>query len=198
MPELLESLGVSDLAELGWRLLLNQAAALIVVKVVYDRVYGRRDYVFTYFLFNLITFVLCFVLRRVPIELGFALGMFALFGILRYRTEAIRLRDLTYLFVVIGLAILNGIADIGAGTIVGINAVITLAVVLLERVPFGERVEEQAMTYDKLELLQPSRVADLRADIEERTGLNVKRVSVEHIDLVRDIAKVTVYHARGK
>ena len=80
------------------------------MRLVYYRLYRDRDYVFTYFLINLVTFSLAYLLSNVPIELGFALGLFAVFGILRYRTEAIRVRNLTYLFVVIGVALLNALA----------------------------------------------------------------------------------------
>ena len=95
------------------RLALNVLFTLVVVRLVYYRLYRDRDYVFTYFLINLVTFSLAYLLSNVPIELGFALGLFAVFGILRYRTEAIRVRNLTYLFVVIGIALLNALANGG-------------------------------------------------------------------------------------
>ena len=100
------------LIELVARLALD-AGSLGVLLYVYHRRHRNRDGVFTGALFNIVTFLLCFVLRQVPIELGFALGLFAVFGILRYRTEPIRPRELTYYFVVIGLAVLNGVPGNG-------------------------------------------------------------------------------------
>ena len=93
-PDLLD---LDDLSALSLRLVLDLLFTSIVVLLVYVRRYGKNEYVFTYFMFNLVTFTLCFLLRKVPIELGFALGLFAVFGILRYRTEPIRTQDLTYL-----------------------------------------------------------------------------------------------------
>ena len=101
-----EFFDLDDFVKLMLRLLMNVGFAWIVIKGIHYRLYRNRDMAFTYLLFNVITFSLCFLLRKVPIELGFALGLFAVFGILRYRTEPIRTRDLTYLFIVIGLALL--------------------------------------------------------------------------------------------
>ena len=100
-----------DFIKLLTRLGIDLAITSIVVLAVYYRQYRSREFAFTYFIFNIITFSLCVLLRKVPMELGFALGLFAVFGMLRYRTEEIRMRDLTYLFIVIGLGILNGVAN---------------------------------------------------------------------------------------
>ncbi len=189
---------MAELASLASRLALDLVVLFVVVGFVYRRVDPRRDYVFTYTLFNLITFSLCYVLARVPIELGFALGLFAVFGILRYRTEAIRMRDLTYLFVVIGVGILNALggAHIRSIELLSVDVVIAAAVFLLERPTSLERVEEKPMIYDKLELLAPGSERALRADIESRTGLPVRDVSIESSDLVRQVATLTVHVVR--
>jgi hypothetical protein len=185
----------ADLARLLVRLVIDLAFATVVIRVVYFRVHRQRDYLFTYYLFNLITFSLCMVLRKAPMELGFALGLFAVFGILRYRTEAIRIIDLTYLFIVIGLGILNAamhtrisLVEILAvnGAIVGMTAVLEAATSRAEKaVP---------LLYDKLELLRPGREVELIEDLCERTGLRIVRVSVQRIDMLRDAAEITVHH----
>ena len=127
------------------RLGLNLFFTAVVVRLVYYRLYKNRDYVFTYFLINLVTFTLAHLLSNVPIELGFALGLFAVFGILRYRTEAIKVRDLTYLFVVIGIALLHALANggISVGSLLIANTVIVGAVGILEAAPFSGREESQ-------------------------------------------------------
>ncbi|MCP4447962.1 MAG: DUF4956 domain-containing protein [Myxococcales bacterium] len=102
---------IKDLVKFLSRLAISVFFATLVIKLVYFRSHKDRGYVFTFYAFNIITFCMCLMLRKVPIELGFALGLFAVFGILRYRTEAIRTTDLTYLFIVIGLGILNGVAN---------------------------------------------------------------------------------------
>ncbi|MCA9581480.1 MAG: DUF4956 domain-containing protein [Myxococcales bacterium] len=187
----------ADFLALGLRLAFDLFFVFLLVGGIYHRLYRRRDYVFTYVLFNIITFFLCFLLRRVPIELGFALGLFAVFGILRYRTEAIRMRDLTYLFVVIGLAIVNAVANeaISVAELVLVNVVILVATYLLEQAPLGERIEEKSIVYDNLSLLHPGKESALYADLAERTGLAVRRVSVDQINLLRETAAITIYFA---
>jgi hypothetical protein len=117
------------------RLALDLLFTAVTVRVVYYRLYRSRDYVFTYFLINLVTFTLTYLLSNVPIELGFALGLFAVFGILRYRTEAILVRNLTYLFVVIGLALLNALAN--KGITLGELLIANIAIVGIRRPPRG-------------------------------------------------------------
>ncbi|MEK6606621.1 MAG: DUF4956 domain-containing protein [Myxococcota bacterium] len=203
MSEISEILGVGaivdwpDLAKLISRLALNLAAATVVIRLVYFRLYKSREYVFTYYLFNVITLFLCLLLRKVPAELGFALALFGVFGILRYRTEQIRNRDLTYLFIVIGLGIVNGVANkkVSAVELLLVNAVIVTMTMVLELAPLrGERESSTPMLYDRLEYLQPGREAQLLADISARTGLAVKRVQVQKIDMLRDAAEVTIYY----
>ena len=179
-----------------WRLGLNLLLMIIVVRVVYYRLYRSRDYVFTYFLINLVTFSLTYLLSNVPIELGFALGLFAVFGILRYRTEAILVRNLTYLFVVIGIALLNALAN-GSITLAELliaNGVIVGTVAVLEAVPFSGREESRLVRYDRLDLLSPASAADLLEDLRKRTHLPVERFEIGDVDLLRDSADITIHY----
>lgn len=191
-----EPLSTPELAALLFRLALDLVVAFAIIRVVYQRLYKRQDYVFTYALLNLITFGLCFFMSRTPIQLGFALGLFGVFGILRYRTEAIRLRDLTYLFVLIGVGIINavGVSDTAILPLVAINLFIVAAVMVLERPFASQRIEERTITYDRLDLLRPDQQAALFVDVETRTGLSVHRVVVDSLDLVKDVASITVHH----
>jgi Domain of unknown function (DUF4956) len=177
------------------RLGLNLLFTAIVVRFVYYRLYRRRDYVFTYFLINLITFLVTYLLSNVPIELGSALGLFAVFGILRYRTEAIRVRDLTYLFVVIGIALLNALVNdsITLFQLVIANVVIVGIVSVLEAAPFAGREESRLVNYDRLDLLSPGAATELLADLRQRTHLPVERFEIGDVDLLRDSATITVY-----
>ncbi len=184
-----------DLAKLLFRLFINLAFATIVIRFVYYRLYRNREYLFTYFIFNVITFCLCFLLRKVPIELGFALGLFAVFGILRYRTEPIRIRDLTYLFIVIGLGILNAVANkkISVIELVAVNAVIAGMTAAIE-LGGSQRTRSVPLLYDNIKLLRPGAEAELIEDLRERTGLEVIRVEVGRIDMLRDAAEVSVIY----
>jgi hypothetical protein len=178
------------------RLGLNMLFTTFVVRFVYYRLYRNRDYVFTYFLINLVTFSLAYLLSNVPIELGFALGLFAVFGILRYRTEAIRVRNLTYLFVVIGIALLNALANssITLAELLIANTVIVGTVGLLEAAPFSGREESRLVRYDRLELLSPDAVTDLLEDLRKRTHLPVERFEIGDVDLLRDCADITIHY----
>jgi hypothetical protein len=191
----------ADLAPLAVRLGLDLVGTLIVVRVVYYRLYQHRDYIFTYFLLNLVTFSLGFLLSRVPLQLGFALGLFAVFGILRYRTEAIQVRNLTYLFVVIGLALLNALSDdrISLVELLAVNGVIVGAVCLLEAASVSGREESRRVVYDRLDLLAPDKIAELLADLRARTHLPVTRCEIGDVDLLRDTVDVAVYYpVRGR
>ena len=150
-------------------------------------------------LFNLITFALCFLLRKVKVDMGFALGLFAVFGILRYRTEQIRTRDLTYLFVVIGIAILNAVVNkkVSVGELMLVNICIVAMAFMLERLPYFRLSEQHLVVYDDLALLRSGCEAEVVADLSQRTGLAVERYRVEDVDLLRDTARVTVYCGKG-
>jgi hypothetical protein len=192
------SLSGGALTLLG-RLGLNLLLMIIVVRLVYYRLYRSRDYVFTYFLINLVTFSLTYLLSNVPIELGFALGLFAVFGILRYRTEAILVRNLTYLFVVIGIALLNALAN-GSITLAELliaNGVIVGTVAVLEAAPFSGREESRLVHYDRLDLLSPASAAELLEDLRKRTHLPVERFEIGDVDLLRDAADITIHYRSG-
>jgi hypothetical protein len=184
-----------DLVLLGGRFALDLAFAVVVIYGVYYRLYRGREFAFTYIIFNIMTFALCGLLRKVPMELGFALGLFAVFGMLRYRTEEIRTRDLTYLFIVIGIGILNGVSNrsISLAELLMVNSVIT-GVTLLELRAENRCHGATPMLYDNLNLLRPGQQQALFADIQARIGLQVLRVQVNRIDMLRDAAEVVVYH----
>lgn len=189
-------LDVDDFVKLLSRLGLNLFFTSIVVAGVYNRLYRNREFVFTYFIFNVITFSLCVLLRKVPMEIGFALGLFAVFGILRYRTEEIRMRDLTYLFIVIGIGILNAVANkkVSLAELVAVNVVIVGITAVIELAPAARRVGSTPMLYDRLELLRPGQYVALLHDLTERTGFDVVRVRVNRIDMLRDAAELTIFY----
>jgi hypothetical protein len=189
-----ELIDVGDWVRLASRLLLNLTFAWFVIRGIHYRMYRNHDLAFTYLLFNVITFAVCFLLRKVPIELGFALGLFAVFGILRYRTEPIRTRDLTYLFVVIGLAILNAVANqkVSFAELMTINLVITGLTWAMSAGPFGGHEETHLVIYDNLALLGPGKRSELIADLTARTGLEVIRVEVDDLNLLNDTARLSI------
>ncbi len=191
-----ELANTSELLTLVLRLGFNLVFVAAVIHGVYFRLYRNREYVFTYYLFNVITFCLCVLLSRASIELGFALGLFAIFGILRYRTEPIRIRDLTYLFIVIGLGILNALASLAVSLaeLTLVNATITGATLLLELVGSPHHTQTVPLLYDNIKLLRPGAEKELVDDLCDRTGLDVIRVDVVRIDMLHDAAEVNVIY----
>jgi len=184
-----------DMGVLLSRLALDLGFTFLVVRGVYARLYQHRDYTFTYLLLNLVTFSLSFVLSQVRVDLGFAMGLFAVFGILRYRTESIEVRNLTYLFVVIGLAVLNALVtgSVSIWELLLVNTVIVGMVALLESASFSRREASRRVVYDRLDLLSPGRSSELLADLRMRTQLPVERYEIGNVDLLRDTAELTVY-----
>lgn len=185
----------SDVGILLSRFALDLSFTFFVVCGVYARLYRRRDYVFTYLLLNLVTFSLSFVLSQVRVDLGFAMGLFAVFGILRYRTESIEVRNLTYLFVVIGLAVLNALVtpQVSLWQLLVVNVMIVGMVAGLEFASFSCREESRRVVYDRLDLLAPGRSSELLADLRARTQLPIERYAIGNVDLLRDTAELSVY-----
>lgn len=187
-------LDASDLLKLVVRFCIDLGVIALVVRGIYLRYHPRVDFAFSCVLLNVMTFAVCMLLRKVPVELGFALGLFGVFGILRYRTDAIGTRDLTYLFVSVGLGMLNAIANkkVSLAEVMFINLAIVATLAFLEQRTRSSRREVRSLLYDHLALLKPGRSDELIADLRERTGLDVSRYRVEDIDLIRDCARLTI------
>jgi hypothetical protein len=187
-------LDVGDLLKLVVRFCIDLGFIALVVRGIYLRFHPRVDFAFSCVLLNVMTFAVCMLLRKVPVELGFALGLFGVFGILRYRTDAIGTRDLTYLFVSVGLGMLNAIANkkVSLAEVLFINVAILGTLAFFEQRTRSSRREVRTLLYDHLALLKPGRTDELIADLRERTGLEVSKYRVEDIDLIRDCARLTI------
>ena len=131
-------------------------------------------------------------------QMGFALGLFAVFGILRYRTEAIPIRQMTYLFIVIGISMINALSNksISIFEVLFTNGLIALITYLIDRLWFQTIEEKKSIVYEKIELIKPENKQELIQDLKERTGLPIHEVKVDKIDFLRDTAAVTIYYNR--
>ena len=185
-----------DLVKLLFKFSIDLLFLFIIVRVIYFRVKDEKDYFFTFFMFNILTFFICFLLRKVPMEMGFALGLFAVFGILRYRTEAIPIRQMTYLFIVIGLSMINSLANksISWLEILLANAIITIITYLIDRVWFSSIELTKTILYEKIELIKPENEQELIEDLKQRTGLQIVAVKVDKVDFLRDTAQIKIYY----
>ena len=185
-----------DLVKLLFKFSIDLLFLFIIVRVIYYRIKDEKDYVFTFFMFNILTFFICYLLRKVPMEMGFALGLFAVFGILRYRTEAIPIRQMTYLFIVIGLSMINSLANksISWLEILLANAIITIITYLIDRVWFSTIELTKTILYEKIELIKPENEQELIEDLKQRTGLQIVAVKIDKVDFLRDTAQIKIYY----
>lgn len=199
MTSFLPAQVLSSLAS-GWDSLLvlfalNLTSSLVVVRLIYHMAAKRRDYVFTFMLVSTAVFLLCRLLAGVEIDLAFALGLFAIFGIIRYRTNSIPIREMTYLFIVIALAVINALAPLAATwvEIALANALIWALSYVLERLWFVEHLATKMVIYDRIDLLHVGKRAELIADLERRTGVSIVHLEIGKVDLLRDTANLKIH-----
>lgn len=173
----------------------NLLVCWIIVHFFYYRKSKRKDYYYTFMLFSVTVFLLMFLLNNVNLGMGFALGLFAIFGMIRYRTEMVPIREMTYLFVTIGIAVINGLAmSHGYINLLIINALFIVVIAVVDGLFGAKRVPAKIILYDKIELVKHGREEELKADLEERTGLKIKKMEVGHIDFLRDVAYIKIHY----
>jgi len=180
--------------------LVNLLFASIIVRYIYYPRNGEHTYIFTFLAFNTVVYFIMGLFTSVEISIGAGFGLFALFSVLRYRTETVPIREMTYLFVMVALPVLNSILlRTGAyAQLLLSDAVIILILWALEK-GFGFRPElrRKQVVYEKIDLVRADRREEMIADLRERTGLDVVRCEVERIDFLRDTAEISVYYAGG-
>jgi hypothetical protein len=186
---------LEDFLGLIIRLSVHMLFVMILVRVIYYPIAKRKDFLFTYLLFSLTIFLMCFMLESVKLQMGFALGLFAVFGIIRYRTDAIPIKEMTYLFVVIGMSVMNALINkkISLIELSFANLAIIGATYGLERVWLLRHEAQKIIVYEKIDLIKVGREEEMKADIEERTGIKVNRFEIGKIDFLRDTALIKIY-----
>ncbi|MBL4654747.1 MAG: DUF4956 domain-containing protein [Bacteroidia bacterium] len=184
-----------DFLELIVRFLFNSLVVYCLVKLYYSSA-KRKDYLFTYILFSVIVFFLCHLLSNVKLGLGFALGLFAIFGIIRYRTNTIPIKEMTYLFVIIGISVINALANkkVSYAELITTNFAIVLITYLLEKKFLVKHESRKLILLEKVELITPEKRGELITLLKERTGINIHRVEIGRIDYLRDVARVRIYY----
>jgi hypothetical protein len=192
--DLLQSLPDAAAADFAARLAVDLVAVTALVRGVYYSRYRRGDLFLTFFAFNLVVFLITRALAGAEMTLGAAFGLFAVFSMLRYRTEGISAKDMTYLFLVIALGLVMAIATGGWPVLLGIGVVLVGGTLLLESDALMRRELSQNVHYDNIKLVHAREREALLADLRERTGLDVHRVEVHEIDLLRDAARLTLYY----
>lgn len=191
-----ELIDFSEFSELLIRFFFNLGVVLTIVRGIYYPLTKRKDHLFTLLLISMVVFLLCMLLSSVKLQMGFAMGLFAVFSIIRYRTDAIPIKEMTYLFVVIGVSVINALSNkkISYLEIVFSNLVLIAIIYGLEKIWLLRHESSKLIMYERIELIKPDRRADLVADLESRTGIKINRVEVGKIDFLKDAAQLMIFY----
>ena len=200
MPEMPEFLNIplmdwQDFWDLVLRSIFNLLVVLYLVRYMYYKTTPRKDYLFTYILISQVIFFILFLLENVKLEMGFALGLFAIFGIIRYRTRQIPIREMTYLFLVIGITVINALANrkVSYAELVLTNVAVLVLTYLLEKVFLLKHETKREIIYENVEMIKPENRAALIQDLQKRTGLKINRVEIGRVNYLRDSVRLFIY-----
>lgn len=189
---------LEKIADLGIRFVLNLGVVLILVRWIYWRVRQEREFAFSFTLTNILIFLLCYMMHGTEISMGFAFGLFAVFGILRYRTTTLPVKEMTYLFASISVALLNGISTdtFSLLELVFTNALILIVVYLLEILWKEEGATESSkkVEYERIDLIEKGDDQIIVEDLKTRTGLDVTRFEVKNMNLLTKSAMLKVFY----
>lgn len=189
---------IADTWQLLLRFMFNTLIIGCIIHFLYYPKSRRRDYYFTFTLISASVFFLIFLLGGVKLKIGFALGLFAIFGIIRYRTETMPVREMTYLFVLITLSIINALAVTFSYTeLLVTNLVFFVLIRLCEDNRWLSHVSCKLILYDRIDLVLPERMSDLLQDLRQRTGLSIVKVEVGAMDFLHDTVMLKVYYDTG-
>ena len=191
-----EEIIMDNFITFGFSFLLNSIIALIIVRGIYYPARRSKEYVLTFLAFNTLMFLIASLLSGVDLSVGFGFSLFAIFSILRYRTDPIPIREMTYLFVMMALPAVNAILVTQAsyGSLAIANGAVLLVLYLVEKEWGAHYESRKSITYEKIDLVKPENYQALLADLRARTGLDITRCEIGKIDFLRDIAEIKVYY----
>ena len=186
----------SDFYNLIIKFGFNLVFLTIIIRFLYYTKTKRKDYLFTYYLIGTITFFLCFGLKKFGIDTGMGLGLFAIFGIIRYRTDAIEIKEMTYLFLIIGVSVVNALINgsMSVGEVLLINVSVVVITYILEFMWLMKHETRKTITYERIDLILPEKYEEMKADLQARTGLNINRFDIGKIDFLNDTALIRIYY----
>lgn len=188
-------MNLEDFISLLVRFSMNTIVILAIVIGLYAKTSRRKDFYFSYIAISIGIFLLCFLLANVKMELGFALGLFAVFSIIRYRTDSIPIKEMTYLFVVIIVSVINALANkkISYAELFITNLLIVGGLYVLEKILNLRQELSYRILYEKIDNVQAGKEDILLADLKLRTGINITRFEIIRIDFLRDVAYINIY-----
>jgi len=176
------------------RLGVDMASMFILVRFVYFPIYRSREYIFTFFIFNLIIFLITYLLNKVEMSMGAAFGLFAVFSMLRYRTEDISIKDMTYMFLVIAMGLIMAVTKGSWDELTLLGFIIILVTWLLESKVLMKKETSKIVMYENIELIKPENRHLLIEDLEKKMGVKINQVTIGKIDFLRDSAQVHVHY----
>lgn len=190
----MELLNLENFSQMALRFAFNLVATLLVV-VLYARISRKKEFYFSYLAISAAVFLLVYLLENVKLELGFALGLFAIFGIIRYRTNAIPPKEMTYLFVIIAVSVINALSKhyIGYLELALINLLLVGTLWVLEKALLLKQEDSLTVVYEIIENLHKEKEGELLNDLEKRTGIKIKRYQIEKIDFLKDVARIRIF-----
>lgn len=198
------SVQILALADIDWfdkisskfisRLLVDAISVFVLIRFVYYRNYKRTDLFLTFFGFNMIIFLITYLLNKVEMSMGAAFGLFAVFSMLRYRTENISAKDMTYLFFSIALGLITAISKGSWDDLLIMSAILIALTALLETGFLIRKEQTKMLIYDNIELITPDKREMLLSDLETRTGLKVHRVEIQEYDFLKDSATMMLFY----
>jgi hypothetical protein len=204
MPETFLQLGDVQLVNDDfWQMLIlfaiNFFFTSIIIRQLYYRYTHRTDFVFTYYMVSIVLFFLCFTLKKFSLDLGMALGLFAIFGIIRYRTQTIDVKEMTYLFVIIGVSVINALfnTNMSIAEVLGANVTIVVSILVIERYVIQKvMVQRRQVIYDVLDNLKPENEEKLHKDLTQKTGLKITQVTIAKIDYANKMATINILYRK--
>jgi hypothetical protein len=184
----------SLLYSIAIKLMIDLIAIVLLVRFIYLKNYRRTDLFLTFFSFNIIVFFISYLLNRVEMSTGAAFGLFAIFSMLRYRTEGISARDMTYLFLCIAIGLISAVST---GSLIMLILIIGFIVVVTFLLESGLMLKNRSfiqINFDRADLVHPDRRADLKTELERRTGLSINHIEIGEIDYLKDCALIKIYY----
>jgi hypothetical protein len=181
----------------GYGFGMDIATMLLIFGLIYFPNYRNKEFMFTFFLFNIIIFIITFVLNKTNISMGAAFGLFAVFSMLRYRTEGISMKEMTYLLIAIALGLTNAIG-LHFIPILVFNSIFVVVIFVLDHPMVFKQEVSKLVIYENIENLKPENSQLLLEDLRNRTGFNIHRYSVVSFDFLKDATTITIYYYKKK
>ncbi len=175
---------------------INLLAVFVLVRLIYYSTHKNKDFLFTFFLFNILIFIICLLLGSTKIKMGFAFGLFAIFSIIRYRTVTVPIKEMGYFFTCVALGLVNALAETDGNfyVIIACNATILILTLFLDKYMVLKHENMKEIVYERIDLIQPEKRPEMIADLEKRTGLIIHRVEIRNVNFLRDTANIFAYY----